>query len=742
MNILITDLCKALNKFSKVFVCGEGLPGKTVCRLLQTAGMEERIHTFIMPQIQEDEKESVGEEQIVQDEVGNDPDWEGAALLITELGEAERKKADILSEKFGQIFFLEDFIISEEQWEESSDAQFFAYARECYVWDNIDSLLELKEANEKEEKKIEQRGLKEPDEKSIVFVIGDLDERNIGIIEDLIAREYKVAVVEYGEWKAELRSALTGIGENLEYFKCRDIGGLLSRLIQYKPAVYCCQPVWEERRWVDIMRKHQKIFGRLAISMHDILAGGYVQEEGFSETVEEFFRENKYSNVWRYFEQEKVLLLSDCDFAERELRRASDERFLEDILEGYVWNQVVSLMEYQEKSKKEKIKIIQREMFQEVEEETIVFIVGFLSPRTVKIIGAMTKRGYKAVILEYGNWRARNVTIKPELMLYNVQHIRCEDIGELFYQAMQYKPKAYYFEPVWGNCSWPDIMIRHKQIFGKIVMAVYDVLNDSYVQMSDYRKQLEKYCLENADGNIWRYFSKEFLEEKKGFVYQGKSIQFLDYCNGYNIEEKADQETKLKICFISGSPQGLLDSTNANNGYVEEARIENILKVIGNREDCDFHIFVGTLSDEYKEICSAMEKEYSNFQVIYNTPHEELIQKISEYDYGCFLFSGGEAIPEMETANNKYYGSAYINSISNRYFDYIDAEIPIIATRPVKLCDLFDEYGIIVKMDITNIDINYLKENKMNYKKNMKKAKEELGIDYQIPRLIEFFEEL
>lgn len=96
----------------------------------------------------------------------------------------------------------------------------------------------------------------------------------------------------------------------------------------------------------------------------------------------------------------------------------------------------------------------------------------------------------------------------------------------------------------------------------------------------------------------------------------------------------------------------------------------------------------------------------------------------------------------MLTIDDTYYGSAYINSVSNRFFDYLDANIPIIATRPKKLCDYFESFRVIVKMDISNINIEYLKKHRILYKENVKKAKKEFLIDNQIYKLINFFNEL
>ena len=68
--------------------------------------------------------------------------------------------------------------------------------------------------------------------------------------------------------------------------------------------------------------------------------------------------------------------------------------------------------------------------------------------------------------------------------------------------------------------------------------------------------------------------------------------------------------------------------------------------------------------------------------------------------------TGRKKIPEQESIDNVYYGSTYINSISNRYLDYLDAGIPIIGTHPRKQCKYLEEYGVIVQMDLSNLNID------------------------------------
>lgn len=453
---------------------------------------------------------------------------------------------------------------------------------------------------------------------------------------------------------------------------------------------------------------------------------------------------NKYSETivctLKKFNFTQMIKLEDYILTEGTLREVSDKKFLDCVIGQCILNRADITIDYNQEEKKIREQILQRKQ-KRIDKNTIVFISSYLLPRTVKIINALINREYKIIILEYGHY---NMLAKEELLSYNLEFFQCQDICEVFYKALQYTPLVYYYDPMWGDRVCPEIMIRHKKVFGKVVIALYDVLNDGYVRVTEDQKLAERYSLENADGIVWRWFSKEFLEKKKGFIFKGKSIQFLDYCTGYKIQNSESLRDELRICLILGNTYGLLDETiYANDGrYVEYARIDTIAKMLGERNDCVFHVFMGESSEEDRNRFAILERMYSNFKVFYGTKHHRMIQKISEYDYGCFLYTGGVDIPEFETADNLFYGSTHNNAMSNKYFDYLDAGLPIIATRPKKLCGYLDQFGVIVKMDLSNINIDYLKDNKGVYKKKVECAREELLIDKQIQRMITFLEGL
>lgn len=372
----------------------------------------------------------------------------------------------------------------------------------------------------------------------------------------------------------------------------------------------------------------------------------------------------------------------------------------------------------------------------------IVVICGHVSSRINKIIGALKRKKYNIIMLNY----CPNVNpwCLEELQSTIGQIYMCECVEEMMYRALQYSPLVYFFEPRWGDCLWAEIMLKKKQYFGRVVLTLYDVLNDGYINVKASSLAAEKYALEHADGIVWRWFSKEYLEEKKGFRYQGKSLQFVDYAS-HGVNNSAEEDimsSVLKLCEVVGYGDVIVEKRTYDRQYVDFARLEEMLEKVGNRKDCIFHFYAGALNSENIKVCEQYEKKYTNFRFFVGTEHSELLNRLGKYDYMCFLYTDGEEPADDTPVGNYCYGSMYRNGIRNAFFDCVYAGLPVITTFAEKLWEHLSAYDIVVKMNLHQFDIDNLKQNKMNYKDKMKVAKKELDIDNHIQKLIDFFNEL
>ena len=369
----------------------------------------------------------------------------------------------------------------------------------------------------------------------------------------------------------------------------------------------------------------------------------------------------------------------------------------------------------------------------------IVVICGSVLPRMGDIIRAIEGKEYRIVVLSYGTVAAycRNALNYTRAIIYH-----CTCIEEMLYMALQYSPLVYYFEPSFADCLWAKIMLRNKQYFGKVVLTLYDVTNDGYYGATPERLATEKYALENADGIVWRWYSKEYLE-KKDFHFQGKSFHFLDYCSNTDMDWlKVDSEPHvLKLCMSVGCDAHFLKDEECNSNYTRMAKIDEVLDKVGNREDCIFHFYAGNLNEEGIAKCRKYEKQYKNFKMFLNTEYTALISKFREYDYACNLYIRGELPPEDYFIDGTT-GSSFRNYVRHSFFDYLSAGLPIIATVPQKCLDYLQQYGVVIRMDLSDLDIDYLKKNRQHYVQRVKNAVKELDINKHIQQLIDFLNEL
>ncbi len=373
----------------------------------------------------------------------------------------------------------------------------------------------------------------------------------------------------------------------------------------------------------------------------------------------------------------------------------------------------------------------------------IVVICGHISPRFVKIIGALKRKGYEIVMLKY--MAIYNPWSFEELEKENIPTYHCDCIEEMLYRALQYSPLVYFFESMLGDSRWAEIMFKNKKYFGKVIISLYDVINDGY---SGQRKSLymsEKYALEHADGIVWRWFSKESLE-RKGFQYQGKSIQFIDCCHREledEISSRQDSDPSvLKFCAI-GADADFFVKRHCVSEYTDFARIGEILEKIGNRKDCIFHFYAGSFEHmENYETCKKYEQQYDNFKIFLATEHRELLKRLKNYDFGCDLYIKGKELTPDALVGNWRYGGDYLNSIRNTFFDFLSAGLPIITTQGDRLWEYLSAYDVVVKMYLDDLDFDYLRQHKTYYREKVKIARKDLEVDRQIPKLIQFFKEV
>lgn len=372
----------------------------------------------------------------------------------------------------------------------------------------------------------------------------------------------------------------------------------------------------------------------------------------------------------------------------------------------------------------------------------ITMIVGIITIRTAKIARALAKKGYEIEVLQLhpGDPYAG----ESELSFDKIHLKKCHCVEEVLYEALQRKPLVFYIESPWMRASVAEIMLRHKEKFGKIVFTAYDICHGTYIGMPELVYSSERYALENADGIVWRYYSQDFIQKLFGICYSGKMIHFADFCGDYDVEPAEKNDSVVRICSIPTHVSSGLNNL-AVSGYMHESTLDEILQKIGNREDCCYHVFYWNVAEPQKKQLQELEAKYNNFKAFYHVEHSKLIKVLSQYDYGCSLWTGDRmpAWPAPMTEEPIAYTEGSIRyGMSNKHFDLLSAGLPIITTAPQIQADELAQRGVLIKMDLESFDLQYLKEHREALKEKVRNIREEFLIDNQIQRLIDFFNEL
>lgn len=442
----------------------------------------------------------------------------------------------------------------------------------------------------------------------------------------------------------------------------------------------------------------------------------------------------------------KVLYLWEYRVSEVEKREillnASFDKLCRYALDEYIWNKPDYLNDKETLLENLKRIIYERTKEQKAE-KNIVYILEEETARDVKIIKALLEKEYSITVLQWS--KKEQYAAEKELRSLGIMIERFTMLWDFITISLKYKPMLYLFDTE-TTFEYALVSIRHRDKWDKVVIAPYETFMGSFTDLNPQIIEFEKFCLENADAVVWRYFSKDYLQNEMGYQYKGESIQLLDNCGGYKItsQMKESRNDKLRLCCVVSQIESFLQQDT--EAYTQLARFSDLLERLD--ESCVLHVFVWTASVDAERELKNLEEKYANFKYFLKTEHNRLINRLCTYDYGLCVYTD-ERIPTYPAGAEMIHGvgfkcteGTYRYSVANRYFDYIDAELSIVTTLPEKLCEYLQKFNVIVRMNINNFDYRYLKANKEYYKKQAKIAKGKLSMRRQIDSLTDMFDRI
>ncbi|MCM1231275.1 MAG: hypothetical protein NC489_14235 [Ruminococcus flavefaciens] len=362
-----------------------------------------------------------------------------------------------------------------------------------------------------------------------------------------------------------------------------------------------------------------------------------------------------------------------------------------------------------------------------MENSLVVFIIMLSKPRYIKIARALFEKQVNVIFVMYDIERNKRDE-KNILSVANVVYFRTPE--EALNICKTYCPFVYHVF-VEKEYEVACNLIKNKKELGKVVYSAYDLFwgyyRNSIKKSAKIAVEKEKFCLENADGICFRDWGEDFLRENSNYKI-GRCVQLFDGCVGWKDTGTILNEDELSLCYV---------------GEVRSDQIfrnEDDIRLIPMAQRCEknrvhLHVFPSEYCGEKFNTYFKLDKELEYFHFYDPLPYQELIEIIGQFDYGIDYAN--------ENTEKKYVTQAQIKYVSmNKYFDYLDAGLPIIGRFPSKQAEMLAADGVLIKEDILSVDFEYLRKKRNDLKNVVLNKREKYNISNNIDRLIEFYREL
>lgn len=364
----------------------------------------------------------------------------------------------------------------------------------------------------------------------------------------------------------------------------------------------------------------------------------------------------------------------------------------------------------------------------------IIFVVCLLSPRVVKIASALKNEGYIIDVLFCGEGNGDANYLDKLVGVVNTCTF-CSTVEELLYDLIVSKAIAIHiFSWIWSS-GISRILVEYKKFFPKIVFEEYDITNEMYINKyyPPHTLEDERFCLEHADGVCCRGYEQDYLIEQKQYQIEGKVIKFFDYCQDDIIDYSLIRsKSELSLCYAGGISVKQEAPDNPLACFLEFAEL-------CEKNHCHFHVYPSTWNERRYEEFIRLDSKSKYFHFHQPVPCDRLKRELSQYDYGVHLVRKDYQYREVL---GDYTREKFIYSVTNHFYDYLDAGLPIIAPAPTKFVEYFKGNGVLIDWTLEEFDFEELRRRKAEFYDNVVRLREELRVKNHIHKLIDFYNSL
>jgi hypothetical protein len=314
-------------------------------------------------------------------------------------------------------------------------------------------------------------------------------------------------------------------------------------------------------------------------------------------------------------------------------------------------------------------------------------------------------------------------------------------------EAAKLKPVAYHLFAVSGDLS-STYLINEQP--GATVYDTTDLLETTYLgdpeRIDKVRDHIEMqvYGLRHADGYCARDLQFKFAQRVLGYRLGGPAIFFPEYCWGTAIDPvPAEAELNRPIRCVQAGNFGIEKLGAGDEGYLrigEKFAAEKVaLHIYPN------WIYYSSSEEDFANIFSEymdLARKTPYFVLNRPLPADQLVERLRAYDFGVAI-TWAEVRSEAPGSFNAGFRPY---CMSARLFEYIDAGLPVVLSRSLRLMHaLLRKYDITVKADagfMQRIEQTLRPLATIEAKRRAVAASRGLAIDKHIPRLTRFYEQV
>ncbi len=376
----------------------------------------------------------------------------------------------------------------------------------------------------------------------------------------------------------------------------------------------------------------------------------------------------------------------------------------------------------------------------------VVFVSDHPRSRELKLATCLARAGWRVVLLHRHDPSFAVDDVFTEAHSYG-------SAWEALRLACESTPTAYH---VFVNSDYRvgELFLKHRP--GPIVIDSYDVIQGMYTReyLEDFPEfaaetDRERYCLTRADGLCCRSREVDHVFDSG----QTRPRLFLpDGCWNAAAAVDRSQRSEIHVGYVGAlTPEG----SGKASRYVE-GRFLSLARCLC-RQDVHVHFHVQSeLSSAAFQVAYAPYLELADRAATFHFHRpmqlDRLLGCLREYDFGLFVYNSFLRFEDVDAADPPrgllHLTEAKIRCCtSNKFFDYLDAELPIIhnARRGSNLASIVKPYG--AGIDVGDLPVERWGErlrrvDRAALREGVRAAREAFDIERRRDALIEFYESL